>query len=76
LTQVNRLAAKIAQSHFTSVRNTRLCAEAQRGEIVCDAVTLERGGSGNASNVFGLVEKGKVKGREKPIDIRRMARRG
>jgi class 3 adenylate cyclase len=54
----------------------RLCAEAQRGEIVCDAATLERGGPGNAPNVFGLVEKVQVKGREKPIDIRRMARRG
>jgi class 3 adenylate cyclase len=48
----------------------RLCAEAQRGEIVSDTATLERSG---VADRFGLAEKIQVRGRERPIDIRRMA---
>jgi class 3 adenylate cyclase len=47
----------------------RLCTEAQRGEIVADTTTLERSG---AAGRFGLAEKIQVRGRERPVDIRRM----
>lgn len=47
----------------------RLCAEARRGEIVCDNVTVER--SGGAAARFGLVETIRLKGREGSVDIRR-----
>jgi adenylate cyclase len=48
----------------------RLCAKAQRGEIVCDALTIDR--SGLASPSIGAVEHIHVKGCEKAIDIRRI----
>jgi adenylate cyclase len=48
----------------------RLCAAAQRGEIVCDVATLDKS---DMSERFGPVEKIHVKGREKRIDIRRAA---
>jgi len=49
----------------------RLCSEAHRGEIVCDAVTIER--SGLQARPIGAVEHIHVKGRERAIDIRRIA---
>lgn len=48
----------------------RLCAQAKRGEIVCDVATLERSG---AAKRFASVENLQVKGREKQISIRRGA---
>jgi len=48
----------------------RLCAAAGQGEIVSDVATLER--SGMAAH-FGVAERIQVKGREKAIEIRRMA---
>ncbi len=46
----------------------RLCAEARRGEIVADTATLDRS---STPATFGLVEEAHVKGREKPIYVRR-----
>jgi adenylate cyclase len=47
---------------------SRLCAAAPRGEIVADVGTLERGGE---TGRFGPAEEIKVKGKERPIAIRR-----
>ncbi|MGO7184717.1 adenylate/guanylate cyclase domain-containing protein [Rhizobium brockwellii] len=49
----------------------RLCAEAKRGEIVCDVATLDRSG---AANGFASVENLQVKGREGHVSIRRMVK--
>lgn len=46
----------------------RLCSEAARGEVVCDAATLGQAGS---AQQFGPAEEVHVRGREKPIAIRR-----
>jgi adenylate cyclase len=48
----------------------RLCAEARRGEIVCDTLTTERSG---LPGPIGAAQHIHVKGREKPIDIRRIS---
>ena len=49
----------------------RLCSEAGRGEVVCDAATLEK-----ATSIGGFepAEKVNVRGRENPIVIRRARR--
>jgi class 3 adenylate cyclase len=46
----------------------RLCSEAARGEVVCDAATLDKAGSATR---FGTVEEVRVRGRERPVAIRR-----
>jgi class 3 adenylate cyclase len=46
---------------------SRLCAEAQRGEVVVDVGTLAR----SAVDGFGPAEEVTVKGRERPVAIRR-----
>jgi class 3 adenylate cyclase len=53
----------------------RLCAQARRGEIVCDALTIERSGLEEVLPI-GTVEHIQVKGRERAIDVRRIARAG
>jgi class 3 adenylate cyclase len=50
----------------------RLCSEAARGEVICDAATLGQVGS---TQRFGPEEEAHVRGREKPILIRRAGRR-
>jgi class 3 adenylate cyclase len=47
----------------------RLCAEAKRGEIVCDTLTIQKCG---VPDLFGAVEHVHVKGRERAIDVRRI----
>jgi class 3 adenylate cyclase len=49
----------------------RLCTEAKLGEIVCDAVTVNRGG---VVEKFGPISKVRLKGRRQAIDIRRKER--
>jgi class 3 adenylate cyclase len=47
----------------------RLCAAASRGEIICDTLTIEKSG---APGFFGALEHIRVKGRGRPVDIRRV----